>query len=81
MARESFSDPGIAALLNDKFISIKVDREQRPDIDAAYLNYVIATRGQGGWPLSVWTTPEGHPFFGGTYFPPEAGLGRVGFRD
>jgi uncharacterized protein YyaL (SSP411 family) len=80
MARESFSNPEIAALLNAAFVAIKVDREQRPDIDAAYMSYVIATRGQGGWPMSVWATPQGHPFLGGTYYPPEAGLGRTGFR-
>ena len=80
MARESFDNPAIAALLNEFFVAVKVDREQRPDIDAAYMKYVIATRGQGGWPLSVWTTPEGYPFVGGTYFPPETGLGRRGFR-
>ena len=78
MARESFSNPRIAALLNAGFVSIKVDREQRPDVDAAYMNYVMATSGQGGWPMSVWTTPEGHPFMGGTYYPPEPGLGRPG---
>jgi uncharacterized protein YyaL (SSP411 family) len=72
MARESFSDPAIAAQLNRDFVSIKIDREQRPDLDAAYMNYVLATRGQGGWPMSVWATPDGHPFVGGTYFPPEA---------
>ncbi len=80
MARESFSNPEIAALLNAAFVAIKVDREQRPDIDAAYMSYVVATRGQGGWPMSVWATPQGHPFLGGTYYPPEAGLGRTGFR-
>jgi len=80
MARESFSDPDIARLLNAHFIAIKVDREQRPDVDAAYLRYVTLTTGQGGWPMSVWTTPEGKPFQGGTYYPPEAGLGRPGFR-
>ena len=80
MARESFSNPAIAALLNEFFVAVKVDREQRPDIDAAYMKYVMTTSGQGGWPLSVWTTPEGYPFLGGTYFPPEAGLGRRGFR-
>ncbi len=78
MARESFSNPGIAALLNAGFVSIKVDREQRPDVDAAYMNYVVATSGQGGWPMSVWATPEGLPFLGGTYYPPEPGLGRPG---
>jgi len=80
MERESFSNPGIAALLNDNFISIKVDREQRPDIDAAYMGYVTATRGQGGWPMSVWATPDGKPFLGGTYFPPEAGPDHTGMR-
>ena len=78
MARESFSNPEIAALLNTGFVSIKVDREQRPDVDAAYMDYVVTTSGQGGWPMSVWATPEGHPFFGGTYYPPEPGLGRPG---
>jgi hypothetical protein len=80
MARESFSDPAIASLLNEHFIAIKVDREQRPDVDAAYMRYVTLTSGQGGWPMSVWTTPDGKPFQGGTYYPPEAGLGRPGFR-
>jgi uncharacterized protein YyaL (SSP411 family) len=80
MARESFSNPAIARLLNEHFIAIKVDREQRPDVDAVYLRYVTLSSGQGGWPLSVWTTPEGKPFQGGTYYPPEAGLGRPGFR-
>jgi uncharacterized protein len=80
MARESFSDPAIARLLNEHFIAIKVDREQRPDVDAAYMRYVTLTSGQGGWPMSVWTTPDGKPFQGGTYYPPEAGPGRAGFR-
>jgi uncharacterized protein YyaL (SSP411 family) len=80
MARESFSDPAIARLLNEYFIAIKVDREQRPDVDAAYMRYVTLTSGQGGWPMSVWATPDGKPFQGGTYYPPEAGLGRPGFR-
>lgn len=80
MARESFSDPAIAAQLNRDFVSIKIDREQRPDLDAAYMNYVIVTRGQGGWPMSVWATPDGHPFVGGTYFPPEASGGRTGLK-
>ncbi|MGB7930917.1 MAG: thioredoxin domain-containing protein [Gammaproteobacteria bacterium] len=78
MARESFSNPEIAALLNAHFVAVKVDREQRPDVDAAYMNYVIATRGQGGWPLSVWATPDGYPFFGGSYFPPDNEQGRTG---
>jgi uncharacterized protein len=81
MARESFSDPAIAALLNAHFVAIKIDREQRPDIDAAYMQYVTLTSGQGGWPLSVWATPQGEPFFGGTYFPPETDAGRTGLRE
>jgi len=81
MARESFSDPAIAALLNEHFIAIKIDREQRPDLDDAYMEYVTATSGQGGWPMSVWATPQGEPFFGGTYFPPRASLGRSGFLE
>jgi len=80
MARESFSNPEIAALLNAHFIAVKVDREQRPDVDAAYMNYVIATRGQGGWPLSVWATPDGYPFLGGIYFPPDNEPGRTGMK-
>ena len=80
MARESFSDPEIAALLNAHFIAVKVDREQRPDVDAAYMNYVVATRGQGGWPLSVWATPDGYPFLGGTYFPPDNEQGLTGMK-
>jgi uncharacterized protein YyaL (SSP411 family) len=80
MARESFSDPEIAALLNAHFVAVKVDREQRPEVDAAYMNYVIATRGQGGWPLSVWATPDGYPFLGGSYFPPDAESGRPGMK-
>ncbi len=80
MARESFSDPEIAALLNAHFVAVKVDREQRPDVDAAYMNYVIATRGQGGWPLSVWATPDGYPFVGGSYFPPDNEQGRPGMK-
>ncbi len=80
MARESFSNPEIAALLNAHFVAVKVDREQRPDVDAAYMAYVIATRGQGGWPLSVWATPEGYPFLGGTYIPPDDAMGRIGMK-
>ena len=80
MARESFSNLEIARQLNDGFIVIKVDREQRPDVDAAYMQYVMMTRGQGGWPMSVWATPSGAPFFGGTYFPPEAGMGQPGLK-
>ena len=71
MARESFSNPEIARQLNEKFVAIKIDREQRPDLDAAYMQYVTLTRGQGGWPMSVWALPNGDPFVGGTYFPPD----------
>jgi uncharacterized protein YyaL (SSP411 family) len=80
MARESFSNPDIARQLNDNFVAIKIDREQRPDLDAAYMQYVVLTRGQGGWPMSVWATPDGEPFLGGTYFPPDAGSGRPGMK-
>ncbi len=69
MAHESFEDPDTARVLNENFVSIKVDREERPDVDAIYMESVHALGGQGGWPLSVFTTPEGRPFFGGTYFP------------
>ncbi len=78
MARESFENPAIAKLLNDSFVSIKVDREQRPDIDDAYMLYVTLTQGRGGWPMSVWATPDGDPFVGGTYFPPHASMGKNG---
>ena len=79
MAEESFSDDNIAKLLNDNFISIKVDREERPDIDSIYMDAVQAISGQGGWPLTVFLTPKGVPFFGGTYYPPEDRPGMPGF--
>ncbi|MFO0956780.1 MAG: DUF255 domain-containing protein [Isosphaeraceae bacterium] len=79
MERESFEDPRIAAILNESFVSIKVDREERPDIDQVYMNAVQAIAGQGGWPMSVWLTPNGMPFYGGTYFPPTDRYGRPGF--
>ncbi len=79
MAHESFEHGGIAALLNEHFVAIKVDREERPDVDKVYMAYVQALTGQGGWPLSAWLTPELKPFFGGTYFPPEDRHGRPGF--
>ena len=79
MAHESFEDPAIAALLNESFIAIKVDREERPDVDKIYMSYVQALTGHGGWPLSAWLTPELKPFYGGTYFPPEDRQGRAGF--
>jgi uncharacterized protein len=69
MAHESFEDPAIAELLNRDFISIKVDREERPDVDRVYMSFVQATTGAGGWPMTVFLTPELKPFYGGTYFP------------
>ncbi|ATC63467.1 thioredoxin domain-containing protein [Nibricoccus aquaticus] len=79
MAHESFENAESAALLNESFVSIKVDREERPDVDRVYMHYVQAMTGHGGWPMSVWLTPELKPFFGGTYFPPEDRQGRAGF--
>jgi len=79
MAHESFENAEIAALMNERFISIKVDREERPDVDRVYMAFVQTTTGSGGWPMSVWLTPDGHPFFGGTYFPPSDAYGRAGF--
>ncbi len=70
MAHESFSDIKIARMLNEHFVSIKVDREERPDLDNIYMKAATAMTGQGGWPLSVFLTPEGKPFYAGTYFPP-----------
>ncbi len=81
MAHESFEDPGIGRLLNDHFVSIKVDREERPDVDRVYMTFVQATTGAGGWPMSVWLTPDLQPFYGGTYFPPDARWGKPGFAD
>jgi uncharacterized protein YyaL (SSP411 family) len=69
MEHESFEDAATAARMNEAFVSIKVDREERPDLDSIYMNAVVAMTGQGGWPMSVFLTPEGHPFYGGTYFP------------
>lgn len=79
MERESFEDEHIAQLLNEHFVSVKVDREERPDVDRIYMTFVQATSGGGGWPMSVWLTPELKPFFGGTYFPPRDAYGRPGF--
>ena len=70
MERESFENREIASLMNQHFICIKVDREERPDIDSIYMSAVQAISGQGGWPMTVFLTPEGKPFYGGTYFPP-----------
>ena len=79
MAHESFENPQIAAAMNDKFINIKVDREERPDLDAIYQNALALMGEQGGWPLTMFLTPEGEPFWGGTYYPPEPRWGRPGF--
>ncbi len=80
MERESFSDADIAKLINDNFVPIKVDREERPDIDAIYMNFIQATTGSGGWPTTVFLTPALKPFFGGTYFPPEEKDGMPGMK-
>ncbi len=79
MEHESFENEQLAAILNEHFVCIKVDREQRPDIDAVYMDAVQAMTGSGGWPLSVFLTTEGKPFYGGTYFPPRDSFGRLGF--
>src|ERR1043165_3109888 len=69
MAHESFEDPGVAKLINEGFVAIKVDREERPDVDAVYMTATQAMTGQGGWPMTVFATPAGEPFYCGTYFP------------
>ncbi len=81
MAHESFEDDGAAAVLNEHFVSIKVDREERPDLDRIYMSAVQAMTGRGGWPMSVFLTPEGQPFYGGTYFPPKPRYGMPSFTD
>jgi len=81
MERESFENERIAALLNEHYVSIKVDREERPDLDDIYMRAVQTLTGQGGWPMSVFLTPDLEPFYGGTYFPPFGGYGRPGFAD
>jgi hypothetical protein len=80
MAHESFEDPTTAAVMNTYFINIKVDREERPDLDGIYMQAVVALTGHGGWPMSVFLTPEGVPFYGGTYFPPRPARGMPSFR-
>ncbi|MFQ5399127.1 MAG: thioredoxin domain-containing protein [Anaerolineae bacterium] len=80
MAHESFEDPDTAAFMNEHFVNIKVDREERPDLDSIYMNAVVALTGQGGWPMTVILTPDGRPFFGGTYFPPQPRYGMPSFR-
>jgi uncharacterized protein YyaL (SSP411 family) len=81
MEHESFENDAVATVLNEHFVPIKVDREERPDIDRVYMTFVQATTGSGGWPMSVWLTPDLKPFYGGTYFPPTARWGRPGFTE
>ena len=71
MEHESFEDGETAQVMNERFVNVKVDREERPDVDAVYMDAVVALSGHGGWPMTVFLTPEGEPFFGGTYYPPE----------
>ena len=78
--RESYENPEIAAIINQNYVAVKVDRDERPDVDARYQAAVSAISGQGGWPLTGFLTPDGRPFFGGTYFPPDDAMGRPGFR-
>jgi uncharacterized protein len=80
MDRESYDDPDVAAIVNEHFIAVKVDRDERPDIDSRYQAAVSAVSGQGGWPLTAFLTPDGKPFYGGTYFPPTDGYGRPSFK-
>src|ERR1017187_4554291 len=80
MAHESFEDKDTAAIMNREFVNIKVDREERPDVDRVYMTFVQATKSGGGWPMSVWLTPNLQPFVGGTYFPPEDRYGQPGFK-
>src|SRR6202050_4025443 len=79
MERESFENDAIAEILNGQFVAIKVDREERRELDRVYMLFVQASTGSGGWPMSVFLTPERKPFFGGTYFPPDNRYGRPGF--
>jgi uncharacterized protein YyaL (SSP411 family) len=80
MEHESFEDEPTAALMNDRFVSVKVDREERPDVDSLYMDAVVALTGQGGWPMTVFLTPDGEPFLGGTYYPPEPRHGLPSFQ-
>jgi uncharacterized protein YyaL (SSP411 family) len=80
MAHESFESHTTAAVMNEHFVNVKVDREERPDVDAVYMDAVVALTGQGGWPMTVFLTPDGEPFFGGTYFPPEPRHSLPSFR-
>jgi uncharacterized protein YyaL (SSP411 family) len=80
MEHESFEDAETAALMNERFVNIKVDREERPDVDSLYMDAVVALTGHGGWPMTVFLTPEGEPFLGGTYYPPEPRFGMPSFK-
>jgi len=80
MDRESYDDPEVAKIVNENYIAVKVDRDERPDIDSRYQAAVGALVGQGGWPLTAFLTPDGKPFYGGTYFPPQDGYGRPSFK-
>src|ERR1700735_462959 len=80
MDRESYEDETLAPLINEHFVAVKVDRDERPDVDSRYQAAVQSISGQGGWPLTAFLTPEGKPYFGGTYFPPDDRYGRPGFR-
>ena len=79
MEHESFEDDETARLMNELFVSVKVDREERPDVDGLYMDAVVAMTGHGGWPMTVFLTPDGRPFYGGTYFPPEPRHGMPSF--
>src|SRR5512134_1042708 len=81
MAHESFEDEATAAVMNERFVSVKVDREERPDVDAVYMDAVTTMSGHGGWPMTVFLTPAGEPFFAGTYFPKARTHGRSSFTD
>jgi uncharacterized protein YyaL (SSP411 family) len=81
MEHESFEDAATAALMNEHFVCVKVDREERPDLDSVYMDAVVSLTGHGGWPMTVFLTPDGEPFFGGTYFPPEPRHGLPSFKD
>ena len=80
MERESFEDAETAAYMNEHFVNVKVDREERPDVDALYMEAVQSISGQGGWPMTVFLDPDGVPFYGGTYFPPDQSRGMPSFR-
>lgn len=81
MEKESFEDEATAALMNEHFVNIKIDREERPDLDHIYMDAVQAMTGSGGWPLNVFLTPEGKPFYGGTYFPPRRAFNRASWQE